>query len=106
MGRVLLERPEKTPEARARKFKKLRGWRSFTTVAVKDATVVIEAGGLRCEVTADRGGFIDSVVQADLQPGWQTVRHPAPRVRSRSTPRCGSSTRRCGSGSSPTSTTR
>ena len=64
----------KTPEARARKLKKLRGWRSFTTVAVKDATVVIEAGGLRCEVTADRGGFIDSVVQADLPPGWQTVR--------------------------------
>ena len=58
MGRVLLERPEKTPEGRARKFKKLRGWRSFTTVAVKDATVVIEAGGLRCEVTADRGGFM------------------------------------------------
>jgi phosphatidate phosphatase APP1 len=74
MGRVLLERPEKTPEARARKLKKLRGWRSFTTVAVKGATVVIEAGGLRCEVTADRGGFIDSVVQADLPPGWQTVR--------------------------------
>ena len=75
MGRVLLERPgPRTPEERARKLKKLRGWRSFTTVAVKDATVVIEAGALRCEVTADRGGFIDAVVQADLEPGWQTVR--------------------------------
>jgi phosphatidate phosphatase APP1 len=29
---------------------------------------------LRCEVIADRGGFVDAVVQADLQPGWQTVR--------------------------------
>jgi phosphatidate phosphatase APP1 len=79
MGRVLLDRPSRTrsPESgseREQKFKKLRGWRSFATVAVKDAPVVIEAGGLRCEVTADRGGFIDAVVQADLPPGWQTVR--------------------------------
>jgi phosphatidate phosphatase APP1 len=75
MGRVLLN-----PEPRyaggptkARKPKKIRGWRSFTTVAVNDACVVIEAGGLRCEISADRGGFIDSIVEADLPPGWQTL---------------------------------
>jgi phosphatidate phosphatase APP1 len=73
MGRVLLDRPEAKEPGKEKKRKVVRGWRSFTTVAVKDATVVIEAGGLSCEVTADRGGFIDAVVEADLSPGWQTV---------------------------------
>ncbi len=77
MGRVLLDRPECGAEGeprKARKPTKIRGWRGFAAVAVKDAEVVIEAGGLRCEVRADRGGFVDAVVEADLPPGWQAVR--------------------------------
>jgi phosphatidate phosphatase APP1 len=88
MGRVLLDRPAADPDAGTaadtaadtaagaggdKVPKVVRGWRSFTTVAVKDAPVVIEAGGMACEVTADRGGFVDAIVQADLEPGWRTV---------------------------------
>ncbi|WFE24614.1 DUF2183 domain-containing protein [Solwaraspora sp. WMMD937] len=70
MARVLLGRPD-PPRRRA---KKVRGWRSFATLPVKDAPVVIEAGGKRHEVRADRGGFVDTVVPADLEPGWTSVR--------------------------------
>jgi phosphatidate phosphatase APP1 len=72
MGRVMVSRPDTRPR-RSRKAGKLRGWRSFTTVSAKDATVVVEVGGLRHEAVADRGGFIDTVVEADLEPGWRTV---------------------------------
>ena len=69
LGRVLLGRLDR----RSRRPKKLRGWRSFSALSVKDAPVVIEAGGRRHEARADRGGFIDAVIEADLAPGWQTV---------------------------------
>ena len=84
MGRVLLSRPgegdtqthgpEPAAEGSRRSRKPVRGWRSFGTVAVNDAVVEIEAGGQRCELRTDRGGFVDAVVEADLPPGWQTVR--------------------------------
>ncbi|WP_260729952.1 App1 family protein [Dactylosporangium roseum] len=70
LGRVLLARIDPKP---AKRLKKLRGWRSFTAVSVNDALVRIEAGGRTCEVRCDRGGFIDTVVEADLAPGWATV---------------------------------
>jgi phosphatidate phosphatase APP1 len=52
----------------------VRGWRSFTTLPVSDQTVVIEVGDRRHEVRTDRGGYVDVVVDADLEPGWRTVR--------------------------------
>ena len=52
----------------------VRGWRSFTTLPVSGETVVIEVGDRRHEVRTDRGGYIDAVVDADLEPGWRTVR--------------------------------
>ncbi|GGM11848.1 App1 family protein [Dactylosporangium sucinum] len=70
LGRVLLARVDPKP---GKRLKKLRGWRSFATVSVKDALVQIEAGGSTCEVMCDRGGFVDTVVEADLAPGWGTV---------------------------------
>lgn len=70
MGRVMLTRIAPKP---AHRPKKLRGWRSYATISAKDAPVVIEAGGRTHETTADRGGFIDEVVEADLLPGWQQV---------------------------------
>jgi phosphatidate phosphatase APP1 len=70
MARVLLTRRSpgrKRPE-------KLRGWRSFTTLPVKETTVVIDVNGRRQEARTDRTGFIDCVVEGDLKPGWGFVR--------------------------------
>ncbi|MEV7228728.1 phosphatase domain-containing protein [Polymorphospora sp. NPDC051019] len=75
LGRVLLSRTGGKPRRRP---KKVRGWRSFLTVSVNSAPVVIEAGDQRHEVLADRGGFVDVVVRADLEPGWHTVRLSSP----------------------------
>jgi phosphatidate phosphatase APP1 len=74
MGRLMVSRPDDAPRRRSRKPRKLRGWRSFATVSAKDAAFVVEVGGKRHEARADRGGFIDTVVEADLEPGWRTVR--------------------------------
>ncbi|HYN96462.1 MAG TPA: phosphatase domain-containing protein [Pilimelia sp.] len=71
IARVLLAR---LGPGQLRRAEKMRGWRSFVTFPVKDAPVVIEAGGRRHEVRADRGGFVDCVVAADLAPGWGSVR--------------------------------
>jgi phosphatidate phosphatase APP1 len=70
MGRVMVSRPD---HGRPRKAGKVRGWRSFTTVSAKDAPFTVEVSGRRHEAVADRGGFIDTVVKADLEPGWRTV---------------------------------
>jgi phosphatidate phosphatase APP1 len=72
MGRVMLTRLAPKPPRRTR-AKKVRGWRSFATISAKDAPVIIEAGGQVHEATADRGGFVDAVVSAALEPGWRTV---------------------------------
>jgi phosphatidate phosphatase APP1 len=75
MGRVMVNRPEAAPRRRrSRKPRKLRGWRSFATVSAQDAPFEVEVDGRRHEAVADRGGFIDTVVPADLEPGWRTVR--------------------------------
>ena len=52
----------------------MRGWRSFATLPAKHVPVTIEAGGVPHEVHADRSGFVDTVVEADLTPGWACVR--------------------------------
>lgn len=70
MARVLLTRLDPRP----RRVEKVRGWRSFTTLPVKDAPVVIEAGGGRHETHTDRSGFVDTVVEADLPAGWASVK--------------------------------
>ena len=69
VARLLLSRPADSDRGRA-----VRGWRSFTTLPVSDQTVVIEVGDRRHEVRTDRGGYVDVVVDADLEPGWRTVR--------------------------------
>jgi phosphatidate phosphatase APP1 len=80
MCRVVLSRPD-TRRSRAAK---LRGWRSFTAIPVRDARVVIEAAGRTREARTDRAGFVDCVVdipkkaadnrETTLTPGWATVR--------------------------------
>jgi len=70
LARVLLTRVE--PRKRHRALK-VRGWRSFMTIPVKDAAVVIEVGGTCQEVYTDREGFVDCRVEGDVSPGWCTV---------------------------------
>jgi phosphatidate phosphatase APP1 len=71
LARVLFAPAERPPR---RKSRKLRGWRSFATLPAKDMPIDVEAGDRRTETRADRGGYVDVVVEADLEPGWQTVR--------------------------------
>jgi phosphatidate phosphatase APP1 len=71
MARVVLTpvdpRPRRRPE-------KVRGWRSFATLEVKHAAVTIEVGDRRHEAVADRGGYVDCLVEGDLPAGWASVR--------------------------------
>lgn len=72
--RVLLSKPvaadERSKRRRKRSEQGIRGWRSFTSVPVGDVPVVIDVGGQRIEVLADRGGVVDTTVPASLAPGW------------------------------------
>ncbi|GAA5154100.1 DUF2183 domain-containing protein [Microbacterium pseudoresistens] len=52
---------------------RVRGWRSFVGIPVSFATVTVSVGGQDHDVVADRGGVIDTRVDVDLPPGWQTV---------------------------------
>ncbi|MDR6141856.1 phosphatidate phosphatase APP1 [Microbacterium foliorum] len=70
VGRVLI-----VPPARSTKDGEpasVRGWRSFVGIPVSFAKVAVQIGDSTHYVVADRGGVIDSVVHADLEPGWQT----------------------------------
>jgi phosphatidate phosphatase APP1 len=71
MARVVLAPVDPKPSQRPAK---VRGWRSFATQPVMNAPVVIEANGRRQEARAGRGGYVDCVVEADLPPGWASVR--------------------------------
>ncbi len=69
LGRVLI-----VPPTRARdKAASIRGWRSFAAVPVAYAQVAITIEGVTHDVVADRGGVIDTVLPARLEPGWQTL---------------------------------
>ena len=70
MARLLLRRPEQQPE----RVRAVRGWRSFATLPVTDEIVVIDVGDRQHEVRTDRGGYIDVVVEASLEPGWRSLR--------------------------------
>jgi phosphatidate phosphatase APP1 len=71
MARVVLSRPT---SRRPRRAAKVRGWRSFLTLPVKDTPVSIEVGGRKHETRTDRGGYVDCVVDGALDPGWAAVR--------------------------------
>lgn len=47
----------------------LRGWRSFTSVAVSNAAVTVTLAGQTFEVIADEGGVIDARIDVSLEPG-------------------------------------
>ncbi len=72
LGRVMLSRIDKdkptTPQ-----YRRIRGWRSFTSVSVNHARVIISAGGKDHTVVADRGGVVDTTLRVSLPAGWNTV---------------------------------
>src|SRR5690606_6914365 len=70
VGRVLIVPP---PPKRARgEGAAVRGWRAFVGIPVSFAAVRVDVGGRVHDVIADRGGVIDTVIDVDLEPGWQT----------------------------------
>lgn len=52
----------------------IRGWRNFTSAPVRYAKVTVEIDGETHEVTADRGGIVDARIDAQLAPGWHTIK--------------------------------
>jgi phosphatidate phosphatase APP1 len=68
LGRVLL-----TPRRQAKHPESVRGWRSFTSVAVNKAQVRVRVGDREHVVEADHGGVIDARLEAELTPGWHRV---------------------------------
>ncbi|WP_307365376.1 App1 family protein [Microbacterium sp. W4I4] len=69
VGRVLIVPPLKRSRTEGAG---VRGWRSFVSIPVSFASVQIHIGGRTHDVVADRGGVVDTVIAADLEPGWQT----------------------------------
>lgn len=51
----------------------VRGWRSFTSVAIAHAPVTITIDGQTHAVHADRGGVVDVKIEQDLSPGIHEV---------------------------------
>ena len=70
LARVLLVEPGRESGAQ---YENVRGWRSFTSLALNDIEVTIAAGGERHIVIADRGGIVDATVPLALEPGWRDV---------------------------------
>ena len=69
-GTQVAEASERDADAGSRA---IRGWRSFLTAQVPSAVVEVRVGGRTHHVTADRGGYVDAVIEADLTPGWHDV---------------------------------
>jgi len=67
--RVVLTRGDEASQRAA----KVRGWRSFFSIPVDDVVVTISAGGVERTVLADRGGVIDTRIDARLSPGWHVI---------------------------------
>jgi phosphatidate phosphatase APP1 len=70
LGRVLLT---KGPVKNTTEPAGSRGWRSFTSVPVENASVQVSVGGSVRNIHADHTGIIDVVVDVDLEPGWHEI---------------------------------
>lgn len=71
LGRVLIVPPIRTRHRG--EYASVRGWRSFASVPVGYARVRVTIDGVDHDVIADRGGVIDEVLPAQLNPGWQPI---------------------------------
>lgn len=70
LGRVVFRKPEASGD----RFAGVRGWRSFTSIPVRDTDVTVTAGDAVSVVRGDRSGVLDARVEAHLPPGWSTVK--------------------------------
>ncbi len=78
MARTLLAPPgstagEATERGAEAEQRAVRGWRSFVTAQVADTTVEVRAGSRTHTLRSDRGGYVDGVVESDLEPGWREI---------------------------------
>ncbi|WP_308121729.1 App1 family protein [Actinotalea ferrariae] len=78
MARTLLAPPDSEPREVAERDaasaqRAVRGWRSFVTAQVPATEVEVQAGSRRHVLRSDRGGYIDQIVESDLEPGWHDV---------------------------------
>src|SRR5690606_18125561 len=67
LGRAVLVKPGRRAPDR---YTNIRGWRSFTSIPVRDAEIQVRVGDVEHVIHADRGGVIDARVEARLAPGW------------------------------------
>lgn len=70
VGRVLIVPPRRRTESGD--YASVRGWRSFVGIPVGFAKVSVTIAGRTHEVIADRGGVVDTVLDAELPTGWQS----------------------------------
>src|SRR3954463_10687030 len=69
LARVKLSPPSTGKEVR----EGARWWRHFFTVAVADVVVSVQGGSRLHEVRSGRGGYVDTVLPSDLEPGWHDL---------------------------------
>jgi phosphatidate phosphatase APP1 len=60
-------------QAGARSASTVRGWRSFATAQVSGAELTVQVGDRTHHVVTDRGGYVDTILESDLEPGWRNV---------------------------------
>src|SRR5690606_3711629 len=70
VGRVLIVPPARRGADGA--YASVRGWRSVVGIPIGCAKVTAAIAGQTHEVIADRGGVVDTSIEADLEPGWQS----------------------------------
>ncbi len=70
LGRAVLVKPGRRAPDR---YTSIRGWRSFTSIPVRDAEIRVRVGDAEHVIRADRGGVVDARVEARLDPGWGTA---------------------------------
>ena len=78
LGRVLYLKPQELAEGNGRsdliQISKVRGWRTFTSVAVPEQPVnVFVDGQMVATAQSNEGGVIDTMIDVPLSPGWHTL---------------------------------
>ncbi|WP_265522321.1 App1 family protein [Oerskovia flava] len=66
LARVLLTSPDHDP---ARALDR-RGWRTFLSAPAPGETVRVQVGETVVDAVSDRGGYLDTTVETDLEAGW------------------------------------
>ncbi|MBO9577873.1 MAG: DUF2183 domain-containing protein, partial [Microbacteriaceae bacterium] len=70
LARVVLAKPDAPAAQRAAK---VRGWRSFFSTPTDDQELRVRIGETSATIPIQRGGIVDSVVEARLVAGWHEI---------------------------------